>query len=486
MRVPKPLPIVAVTMVAALHVTPLGGQAAAELPQRPLEPCAIGRIPGEVLCGTFTVFEDRTAATGRTIDLGVVVLRATGPQRVMDPVVPLAGGPGGSATAGARRYAQRYANERRERDILLVDQRGAGQSNPLHCAFPVPRGQTSFFGSLFPLDHIALCRSKLSQRADLSMYGTPAAADDLEDVRRWLGYDRLNLDGGSYGTRIAQVFMRRHPGSVRTAILNALVPLGRNAYFYGASSIDQGLEQLFADCESDADCTRAFPSFREQFAALAARFENGPVRTNVRLADGTTEEVDFTRGDFAYAVRGMLYSALSNRLPLMIRDASDTGDLALFATYYLRRVGWVTDRGTATGMHFSILCSEDMAFNDWDGVRTVTDGTLMGDYLIREYERACGEWHTYEVASEYNEPLRSDVPTLLLSGERDPITPPAYGDEVAKHLSNRLHVVQPNAGHGIGGPCVARLRRQLITTGSVERLDASCIRASSPPTFVVR
>ncbi len=481
MRLSVFLPVLLSTTLTAIPVASLTGQ----LPQRPLEPCTINDVPGEVLCGTFTVFEDREARAGRTIDLHVIVLRATGESRVTDPVVPLAGGPGASATAGARGHAQQYAEERRQRDILLVDQRGSGESNPLHCSFPVPRGETSFFGSLFPTDHIAMCRSRLSERADLSLYGTPLAADDLEDVREWLGYDRLNLLGASYGTRIAQVFMKRHPQSVRTAVLNAVVPMGRNPYFYGASSIDQGLEQLFEDCAADTTCVRAFPSFREQFAALVARFDHGPVQTDVRLADGTTTTVGFTRGDFAYAVRGVLYSTLSNRLPLVVREAYETGDLRLFAQYYLQRIGWVASRGTAAGMHFSILCSEDMAFNDWDELRGVTEGTLMGAHLIREYERACDTWETYDVPASYHDPLRSDVPTLLLSGERDPITPPAYGEEVARYLSRSLHVVQPNAGHGAGGPCVARLRLQLITTGSVESLDPSCITPTSRPEFVV-
>jgi len=475
------LPLVAATIA----VTTVHAQATADLPQRPLEPCTIDRVPGEVLCGSYTVFEDRAAHAGRTIDLRVVVLRATGEERLLDPVVPLAGGPGGSATAGARAHAQRFAQERRERDILLVDQRGSGGSNPLHCAFPPPGGETSFFGSLFPVDHIRECRRRLSERADLSLYGTPLAADDLEDVRRWLGYDRLNLYGGSYGTRIAQVFMRRHPESVRTAVLNALVPLGRNPYFYGASSIDEGLEQLFTDCAADTTCASTYPSLRQQFADLVARFDGGAVQTEVELADGSTQAVGFTRGDFAYAVRGVLYSSASNSLPLVVRNAHASGDLGLFANYYKQRIGWVADDGTAAGMHFSILCSEDMAFNDWDELRGVTEGTLMGPHLIREYERACDNWVTYDVPASYHDPLHSDVPTLLLSGERDPITPPAYGEEVAQYLSNSLHVIQPNAGHGASGPCVSQLQLELIQTGSVKGLDASCIRPTSKPNFVV-
>lgn len=485
MRTCTSSPVLVATVATAIFATTVHAQSHTELPQEPLEPCTIGRVPGEVLCGKFTVYEDREARTGRTIDLRIVVLRATGENRQPDPVVPLAGGPGGSATAGAEGYAEIFAEERRERDILLVDQRGSGGSNPLHCSFPVAGGELSFFGSLFPIAHITMCRERLSERADLSLYGTPIAADDLEDIRRWLGYDRLNLSGGSYGTRIAQVFMRRHPGSVRTAVLNALVPVGRNPYFYGASSIDQGLEQLFGDCAADTRCHEAYPQFGEQFAAIVARFDRGPVETEVSLSDRTNATVGFTRGDFAYAVRGMLYNTRSNRLPLLVRNAYESDNLQPFAQYYLQRIGWVTDDGTATGMHFSILCSEDMVFNDWEELREVTEGTLMGEHLIREYERACDNWVTYEVPASYNDPLRSDVPTLLLSGERDPITPPAYGEDVAQHLTQALHVVQPNAGHGAGGSCVAQLRLQLITTGSVDGLDPSCIRPTSKPNFVV-
>lgn len=430
--------------------------------QGTLEPCSLRGVEGNVQCGTYTVYEDRERKTGRTIDIGLVILRALEPSPARDPLVIVLGGPGQAVTPLASAYNRRYAHIRRRRDIVLIDQRGAGRSNTLACDTRLPGGERSLFGSLFPADHIKQCLERLESRADPRLYTTPIAADDMDEIRVWLGYVKLNLTGGSYGTRFVQVYIRRHEEHVRTAILNGVVPVHRNIYHHGAKNLDQAIERFIKACETDRSCAEDFPDFREQWNELVTRFEKGG-------GDG-----GFGRGDFAYAVRGMLYGSLAEDIPQRVKDAHETGDLEPFSSYYIERASWVAS-SFSTGMHLSVVCSEDVPFTREDEIREVTAGTFMGNELYRRYETACRIWPQGEVPEAYHEPVRSSVPVLLLSGEWDPVTPPSWGNEVAEHLQNRLHVVVPRAGHGVGGPCITQIENRFVSTGNVDGLDISCV-----------
>jgi pimeloyl-ACP methyl ester carboxylesterase len=364
---------------------------------------------------------------------------------------------------------------------VFIDQRGTGRSNPLHCNALLANGPASLFGSVFPEDHIQSCRDSLSQRADLALYTTAIATDDMDEIREWLGYEQVNLYGGSYGTRVVQVYMRRHPTRVRTAIMNGVDPVNRITYLHGAVNLQIALERLMLECEGDTDCAEAFPDFRSQMSGLIAGFGNGPVRT--RYAN---RWVDFSQGDFAYAVRGMLYGSLASRLPLMVREAYRTKDLSAFADYYVERSSWVASDDIGTGMHLTIMCAEDIAFADDHEIRMLSGDTFMRDHLIQQYRNACRRWVQADLPERYRELVTSSVPTLLLSGGRDPVTPARWGAEVAERLSNSLHVVVPNAGHGVGGSCVAEMQRRLIEDGSLTNVDTSCVVSSPPTRFLLR
>jgi pimeloyl-ACP methyl ester carboxylesterase len=418
-------------------------------------------VEGNAQCGTYTVYEDRERKTGRTIDIGLIVLRALEPSPELDPLVVVAGGPGQSVTPLASTYNRRYAQIRRHRDILLIDQRGTGRSNSLACDMPLPRGSKSLFGSLFPSDHIEQCLARLESRADPRHYTTPIAADDMDEIRGWLGYDRVNLTGGSYGTRFVQIYLCRHPEHVRTAILNGVVPVHRNIYLHGAKNLDRAVERFIQTCENDRSCSEEFPDFRKHWIELVTRLEN-------ETKDG------FGRGDFAYAVRGMLYGPLADEIPQRLKKVFETSDFEYFSEYYLERASWVAS-SFSTGMHLSVVCSEDVAFTGEDEIRKKTEGTVMGDELYRRYENACRIWPQGVVPDNYHDPIHSSVSVLLLSGEWDPVTPPSWGDEVAEHLPNSLHLVVPRAGHGVGGSCITKIENHFITTGKIDVLDTSCI-----------
>ena len=433
-----------------------------------LEACSIPGISG-ALCGSYTVFEDREARTGRIISIGLVVLPATAANPEPDPVVFFAGGPGQAATSLLLSYSLDYAELRDARDLVFIDQRGTGVSHPLMCAGPLPSGEASVLGTLFPPDHVDACRQHLSQGADLSLYATHQAVDDIADVLDGLGYEKVNLNGASFGTRTVQVFMRRHPEIVRTAVMNAVAPIDRNIYLHGAANVDSALDILFDECETDATCSVNYPDIRDRFWGLVSEFDGGPIQ--VQLSVGT---VAFGRGDFGYAVRGMLYGELADEIPAWTWESWLTDDFSRFAYYAIERSIWVASETFATGLHLSVLCTEDVASTTDQQVETLTAGTLLGPELIDRYRAACSAWAAGTLPPGFHDPVSSAVPTLLISGERDPATPPSWGEEVSALLSNSRHIIVPMGGHGVYGPCTLQAERKLVEEGSVEGLITSC------------
>ena len=216
--------IVLITTGAVLFVLDASGCAR----QRPmgglskLKPCPVAGVDEELLCGKLTVFENREKHTGRTIDLNIVVLPALDQKSKAEPLFDLAGGPGAASTEAADFWAGPGREYRRRHDVVLVDQRGTGQSNRL--SIPQDKTPQHYLSEMYPVDYVREMRHTLEQRADLTKYTTSIAMDDLDDVRAWLGYDKINLIGGSYGTQAALVYMRRYPEHVRSAILVAVAP----------------------------------------------------------------------------------------------------------------------------------------------------------------------------------------------------------------------------------------------------------------------
>jgi pimeloyl-ACP methyl ester carboxylesterase len=465
---------------AAILVCAPAAQAAQEFPVLPadapagdgaVQACEIEDVAGAVRCGTYRVFEDRDAGAGRTVDLAFVVLGALEPERAPgEAVVLLPGGPGESFTDNAALFAEFFAHLRRSRDILLADVRGVGRSQPLDCPeFRIPIERR--FRNVFPPEHIVACRDALSENARLDLYTTNTAVDDVDELRRWLGYDAVHLHGGSYGTRVAQVYLRRHPEAVRTATLNSVTPVFEPGYVHMARSLQTALDAVLEACAADAECDGANPDLRDQFDRVLARLERASVEVDVRGVP-----VQFTSGDFSYALRGLLYGR-SGDVPRLIRRASE-GDFAELADYYVERTAWIGEGGGgAAGYHFSALCAEDIAPLTDEQVARHSEGTFMGDHLIEGYREVCRLWDVAELPASFWDPVRTDTPVLLISGEWDPVTPAAWGDAVAEHLPNSVHVVVPGGGHYPRNDCTLGLEEELLETGEVSGLDLSCVGA---------
>jgi pimeloyl-ACP methyl ester carboxylesterase len=439
-------------------------------------PCTAPNLVGAARCGVFRVPESRDVQDGgRTIDIAFVVLEALEPaRRLNDPLVLLPGGPNEAFTPGAEGRSRQFADLRRRRDVLLVDVRGVGRSAPLSCDVPYPAGLASRFGALFPIDHLAACQETLASRARLDQYTTATSVDDIEELRRWLRYDAFNLVGGSYGTRAAQVYMRRHPKAVRTAVLNGVAPVADRLYVQHARLLQRALDRLLAECRADGACRAAYPDLDSALGRLLARVRRAPQPVSARGA-----RLPFGAGDLAYALRGLLYGRGAD-LPAMITAAA-AGPLEPLAEYYLQRTDWVANADGHAGYHFSVLCAEDIAPTTDEDVARETAGTFMGGHLIENYRAACRTWPHASLPASHFTPVASAVPTLLLSGSRDPVTPPEGAEAVAAHLSRHLHVIVPNGGHGVGGPCIERMVGHLVTTGGLAGIDTSCV-AKAPPT----
>lgn len=450
-------------------------------------PCELPRYQGEARCGILRVFEDRKAGSGRTVDVRFAVLPATGDDPAPDPVAVLPGGPGQGTLDQAAQWAALFEEIRRKRDLLLVDPRGAGRSDPLVCPLPGDDDDPqSYLGPRLPPEALVACRKELE--ADPRFYTTPLIADDLDDLRAALGYERLNLYGTSYGTRVALVYLRRHPERVRVAALDGVVPPDMTTPLHHAPDAQRALDLLFDECESDPACNEAYPDLREKFWAVEERLAEEPVE--VELTDpktGLEITVTMTRDLFNEEIRWRLYDQEANRVPKLVHE-SYRGDFSGVAALLLRlRRVIAPSRTLVVGMYLSVTCTEDVPFIDPEEARRLAEGTFLGTHRVEQQRAACQVWPRGRLPEGYREPVRSSKPVLIVSGYRDPVTPPRWGEKVLQTLSAGRHVVVRQGFHfGAGGDsCVRRLLTRFIEQGSAEDLDTSCARHGPAVPFVL-
>ncbi|MDX1394975.1 MAG: alpha/beta hydrolase [Gemmatimonadota bacterium] len=490
MRVLFDAKLLPVFLAHALGASGLGGQtvddADAEVSGAEVEltPCPAGQLGGPLgietfLCGSYRVFEDRDAMTGRTIDLKITVVPAiAGDSAPGAPVFALAGGPGEAAhnvMAGA--YLTIGPDAMRNRDLVAVDIRGTGGSNPLDCPPLGPEDRVqSWLYYILPFDEAARCAEALADRADLTQYTTARAADDVDEVREALGYDRFVLWGGSYGTLLGQEIIRRHEPSVEAAVLLAIAPPGLHAPMGFARSLETTRERLIADCAGDERCSEAFPTFADDFEAVLAAAREAPVEAVVTSPiNGEDEPVSLEYGDFVMGIRFVLYNAASAAsMPGWIASARDGDHRPLMqavanAVYGIRQI-------LHYGLFLSMRCSEDLPFVDVEAERRDAAGTMLGTYRMDRELENCTVWPRAPLYEGRHDAVESDVPVLLLSGSEDPVTPPAYGDRVAATLPNALHVVFENRGHGFFDPagltCLRNIAGQFLA--GLSPVDTAC------------
>lgn len=478
-----------VELIAALLLGGLlcAGFARAATPTIVLEPCRISDMHGLVSvaarCGKFAVPEDPDAPNGKRIELAVAVVPAIATRAKLDPLFLLAGGPGQGAIEGFVPALDAFSGIHRERDLVMVDQRGTGGSNRLDCAMPDDALESDELTSAELKKLAQDCLAGLPGRPQF--YTTSIAVRDLDAVRVALGYERINLFGGSYGTRVAQQYARRYPQRTRTITLDSIVPPALPLVPQIAIEAQRALERVFERCAADTQCNDRFPALADQFARIDARLRRGPVK--VAIPDPVTGEIgplDVTRNHLVTVARMLVYSArTASLLPLLIHEAATRGNYgplsaqALMASEDLERM-------IAMGMHNSVVCSEDVPRFEGAVDREALLKTYIGPVMVDGMKALCEAWPRGAVDADFHEPLHSAVPALLLSGEFDPATPPGYGAAAAAGFEHHLHIVIPGQGHGQTGlPCVQRLMRDFVESGSVGKLDTACVGNIRPAPF---
>jgi len=448
-----------------------------------LKPCKASRNGSEVdaLCGQYQVWENRAAKTGRKITLKVLVFPALGPHPKPDPVVALGGGPGQAASDLSGVLSDKV---RQDRDLLFVDQRGTGEPDRLTCLMGKPGDFQSLFDQLFPLDAVRRCRDELSKKYDLTLYTTAAGADDLDEVRGWLGYDKLNLAGYSYGTRMALVYLKRHPQSVRTVTLWGSVPMDESLPISHSAAGQRSLDLLFDQCEHDAACNARFP-VRKDFQAVMARLDQGPIEVEAPHPEtGKPTKVRLPREVVNETIRSLLYDAQSAAaLPLAFHEAAAGDWKRLGEMIVPQRYGLLF--GLSNGLFFSVTCAEDMPYITEEQIVARTAGSFLRDDRVRRQKAACEIWPRAKVEPGHRDPVRSDLPVLAINGKLDPVTPPDFGHRTVASLSNSLFLEVPYEGHGISNDCPVAIAETFLDRGILKGLDTSCLAAVKPTPFVL-
>ncbi len=446
-----------------------------------LKPCRVEGVKEEVRCGVYEVFENRKTRTGRKIPLKIVVIPAKKPHPERGPVFYMAGGPGETATELADLVVSWGDNE--EYDVVIVDERGTGEGHRLDCKSPGSDDNLeAYLDGPFDAASARACRDELSKKFDLAQYSTPNFADDIDEIRAAMGYDKININAGSFGTYAAQIYMRRYGEHVRTAYLTSLVTLADRVPLYHARSAQAGLDQLFKECDEEATCHAAYPKLRENFAALLMKAREKPIETFVRHpVTGARTKIHLSERAFADAIRVMMYRTPRD-VPYLIERAAE-GDFAPFAEAGLR-----ANRGIYTGgrmgLHYCITCNEFVSRIRPDEIDTATRGSYLGSWRVRAQMAACNEWPKTELPADHFEPFQLETPILVVSGASDPASRPPNAEEIEKsYLPNALQIVVPGAGHTPENPCIRSIRHQLFRTGTNKGLDISCVGKAQPAPF---
>lgn len=439
-------------------------------------------------CATLTVPEDPDQPSGPSVELFVARIPSSSATPRPDPLVLINGGPGQSGVDLYLQARGAFDPVRRERDLILLDQRGTGRSTEgFECRVPEDLAIETA-GTQALERFVDECVGSLEH--DPRFYTTSVAVQDLDRLRAAFGFEQWNLYGVSYGTRVAQHYLRRFPERTRAVVLDGVVPpdlaLGPDV----AREAQRALNRIFERCATDSGCGERFADLPQRFETLLARLETEPLRNVPGLpappaADGSPPRPAFEFGavHLRALVRFMSYNALTVALlPVLISEAYDGNVTPLVSQ------ARTTLRGLPESMSFpmsnAVVCTEDVPFITPDAMDGLAE-LYLGTMIVEGLRAVCARWPAGNIDPDFKELITSDRPVLLLSGSNDPITPPAYAERVrAGGLSNSAHLIGRDQGHGLAPiGCVPRLLRSFLEDPRPRELDGSCLGAEPPMPF---
>ena len=453
-----------------------------------LEDCRIRAgegFPGiKARCGVLERRLNPADSDSALLRLRVAVVAALSLEPEPDAFVPIAGGPGQSTIEFYASVAGAFEEVRRTRDIVLLDQRGTGQSAQMDC----DADEDLIEGGFSREQTIAVTEDCLEQLPyDPRFFTTSVAVEDLEALREALGYTQLNLYGISYGSRVAQHFVRRFPDSTRSVIIDGVVApqiaLGPGI----AIEAQNALDAIFDRCAESDPCNDRFPTIRDDFDTLRQRLADDAVTITLPSPlQGSPEEISFGEDEMAGALRLLSYHPSSVALiPLMIDEAVNGNFQPLAAQFMM--IAESMQEALSIGMHNAVVCTEDAPYFDGEDIdRDDLQATYIGPVQLDALEAICSVWPEGVLDNDFKTPVATDRPVLLLSGEADPVTPPAYADLAAVDLQNALHLTGRNQGHGQAPRgCVRNIIGRFVDTASVNDLDVGCMdRLHAMPFFL--
>jgi pimeloyl-ACP methyl ester carboxylesterase len=438
--------------------------------------CHIEEFETPVRCVTIDAPRDYDRPEDGAVKVTAVIIPASTGRPSPDPVVLLAGGPGQSASSLPGLLPALISEARKTRDVVLFDLRGMGLSEPLHC----PNMQsTSFFGDASTLAAAgALAQMDTFAKDCLALHGEKArnhtsreAVEDIERFRQAMGYPKLNLWGGSFGTRIAQHYVRAYGQHTRSVVLDAVAPVGLSVLASGAKTPDKALETIIAACEKDAACARRFPAFRADVAAILARADAGPVTGSAPdPISGVRGRFTLDRLSIGNAIRVALYSKTTTELlPFAVTEAAKDNWAPI-----LGMMSAALDEKLSMGAQFSMLCAED--WSQANGLNPADrTGALMKDGYFRIFSPACAIWPMDPLPPDMLAAFKSDALALAISGAYDPVTPPELGEQALAQFSNGRHLVVPNGFHtNSASPCIARIIGRFLENPAAQP-DEACV-----------
>jgi len=442
-------------------------------------------LPGTSLtasarCGSLEVAENPADPDGRKISLKIAVAPATGKSTEPDPVFFFAGGPGQAATETWVMIRSTLNKIRKKRDIVMIDQRGTGSSNQLACESDVEEDLNQEIDFDLVRKETEKCLAALD--GDPRFYTTTIAMGDYNQVREAMGYDKINIMGVSYGTRSAQVYLRLFPETVRSITLDSVVPMQLALGQEHALMLDRSVEKVFADCAADEACKSRFPEGFGELNRLFMQLQEEPREITITdPVSGLPRPMLLSADTLGVAIRFLSYASETQALlPLLVHEAVTTGDLSRLASQAILVMSGLSEM-LSKGLELSVMCSEDYPFMDLDADYSQT---LMGNLMMKIVDLQCGIWPHGEVPEGFHEPVHSGLPVLLMSGERDPVTPPVYAAQVAETFPNSLNLVARGQSHSVmKNVCLRDITTAFIEKGSVEDLDTSCVEKIRPAPF---